>query len=288
MSEDEARRLAEKTDKLLSKLDKEQTQRIVAELRKAQVAIAGELALAAIQGEQLTWNSARLAQLLQQIDLILGEAGDNMAAALMELPDRAADIADQYASAVLKIRLTGAFGIVNRPAIVMLQQYNLGLIKRVTDDLRAEIRSTITQGIIQGQSIPQIARQLTKGTGLTKGTFPRVEKRAVVIARTETIRAFSQGVQWQFQQHGIHRVRWMTARDERVCKWCGPLDGLVFPLGALPMGGPPLHPQCRCFIRPVIAATEEEGNALDIEAARNAKEQRKRFDEYQKKKRKAA
>lgn len=43
---------------------------------------------------------------------------------------------------------------------------------------------------------------------------------------------------------------WVTQRDARVCSRCGPLDGrimqshLVAPL--------PLHPRCRCGIRPVV------------------------------------
>jgi SPP1 gp7 family putative phage head morphogenesis protein len=180
--------------------------------------------------------------------------------------------------------------MLNRPALAALQQYNFELIKRATDDLRADIRSVITQGVIQGQGISQISRQLTTGTALQKGTFAKVETRARVISRTETIRAFSQGVQWQFAQNGIKRVQWMTARDERVCEWCGPLDGLIFPLDQLPQGGPPIHPQCRCMIRPVIAATEEEGKVIDLEAERNAKEQRKRFEDAaaKRKKRKGA
>ena len=39
-------------------------------------------------------------------------------------------------------------------------------------------------------------------------------------------------------------TRWATVEDERVCPECGPLDGLVWPVGEGP--APPLHVNCRC------------------------------------------
>lgn len=286
LPEPQARLLGERTDKLLARLDKEQARALIAELRKARVAVVGQLALVAIEQPNMTWQSQRLQQLLQQIDIIIADLGQRLANVILLYPERAAGIADRFAGDMLQVKVVGSFGLVNRPALVMLQEYNLSLIKRVTEDLRTEIKSVIQQGIIQGQSIPQISRQLTTDTALTKGTFPKVERRARVIARTETIRAFSQGAQWQYRQNGITRVRWMTGRDERVCEWCGPLDNLVFALDDLPFGGPPIHPQCRCMIRPVLAANQEEGNALDLEAARNVKDLQRRIAEHEAKKRK--
>jgi SPP1 gp7 family putative phage head morphogenesis protein len=290
LSEVEARRLAERFDRLLLQLDKEQAKALIAELRKAQESIVGQLVLAAAAEPQLTWNSVRMQNLLRDIEATIADLERRMSSVVLLYPERATALADQYATKVLQAKVYGAFGVLNRPALAALQEYNFGLIRKLTDDLKGEIRSVITQGVIQGHGIPQIARQLTTGTALQKGTFAKVETRARVIARTETIRAFSHGVQWQFALHGIKRVQWMTARDERVCEWCGPLDGLIFPLDQLPLGGPPIHPQCRCFIRPVIAATEDEGKVLDLEAERNVREQRKRFEDAaaKRKKRKGA
>lgn len=47
-------------------------------------------------------------------------------------------------------------------------------------------------------------------------------------------------------------TRWVTARDERVCPECGPLDGLVWEATAGP--SPPLHVNCRC--QRIFAYTE--------------------------------
>ncbi len=43
---------------------------------------------------------------------------------------------------------------------------------------------------------------------------------------------------------------WVTQRDARVCSKCGPLDGRIMRPNALaPL---PLHPRCRCGLRPVV------------------------------------
>lgn len=56
----------------------------------------------------------------------------------------------------------------------------------------------------------------------------------------------------------IARIRWRTARDERVCPKCGPLDGVkikineMFDTAVGPVDGPPLHPICRCELEMLI------------------------------------
>ena len=47
---------------------------------------------------------------------------------------------------------------------------------------------------------------------------------------------------------------WMTRRDEKVCKYCDPLDGITARLDAEfdtrygIFEAPPIHPNCRCFM----------------------------------------
>src|SRR5690606_4496035 len=131
----------------------------------------------------------------------------------------------------------------------------------------------------QGESIPQIARRLVQGTRLQRGTFPRVEQRAEVIARTETLRAFNQGAIWQYQQYGVRRIRWLAATDERTCPWCRPLHGQLFPIERVPLGGPPIHPQCRCKAIPDIVTNQDEARARDREARQNYWREQKRLAE---------
>lgn len=50
-----------------------------------------------------------------------------------------------------------------------------------------------------------------------------------------------------FDDAGVDRVRWITQRDERVCKICRPRDNEVYPLDAVP----PKHHNCRCYLIPL-------------------------------------
>lgn len=62
-----------------------------------------------------------------------------------------------------------------------------------------------------------------------------------------------------FQDAGVKYVRWVTARDERVCSECGPMDGKVFPIDEVP---PKPHWGCRCRLEP---ATEEDFDSGDAD-----------------------
>jgi HK97 family phage portal protein len=75
--------------------------------------------------------------------------------------------------------------------------------------------------------------------------------RALMIARTETVRAQTQAnviYQGYLRERGLNYERtWITERDDITCPICGPLDGT--PESTWPAdvaGGPPGHPNCRC------------------------------------------
>lgn len=78
--------------------------------------------------------------------------------------------------------------------------------------------------------------------------------RAERVAATEVTRAYAEGSTRTYQESGVvQKVEWATARDERVCIICGPLEGKTAPVGSQ-IGGyyPPAHPNCRCWILPVV------------------------------------
>jgi SPP1 gp7 family putative phage head morphogenesis protein len=97
----------------------------------------------------------------------------------------------------------------------------------------------------------------------------QLRQRALLIARTETIAASNAGQQLQWEQavrdgllRGTEQQRWSTARDERTCPICRPLDGVTVPLGAPfpsrngPLKAPPAHPNCRCSVVLAVAPRE--------------------------------
>jgi hypothetical protein len=64
-------------------------------------------------------------------------------------------------------------------------------------------------------------------------------------------------------------IKWLTARDEKVCKLCGPLDGKLL-LKAEAVLMLPVHPNCRCSLEPVdIGSKVTEFSATELEAIMN-------------------
>lgn len=99
----------------------------------------------------------------------------------------------------------------------------------------------------------------------------RLEK----IARTETMRASNMANRKAWEQSWVVKEKiWYTALDERVCKSCWPMHGKKIPLKAKfyklwdkneagetisyeNIYSPPLHPNCRCTLIPVIKEKDE-------------------------------
>lgn len=76
------------------------------------------------------------------------------------------------------------------------------------------------------------------------------------IAATATTAAYSIGAVAAFDAAGIDDVLWMTQQDELVDDDCLENEAAgAIPLGeAFPSGhdAPPAHPNCRCYLEPVI------------------------------------
>jgi SPP1 gp7 family putative phage head morphogenesis protein len=112
-------------------------------------------------------------------------------------------------------------------------------------DLQAKIGTILTDGIAQGKSLTEIREDIIQAGEVAK-------RRAELIARTEIMNAVNEAAKERYKRLGITHFEWITARDERVCAKCEPLDGQVYLEKNLPEGGPPLHPQCRCALNPAF------------------------------------
>lgn len=51
-----------------------------------------------------------------------------------------------------------------------------------------------------------------------------------------------------YKDAGVRKVRWISQHDDKVCKECGRLDGLIFAIDAVPDKP---HYNCRCTIEPM-------------------------------------
>ena len=108
-----------------------------------------------------------------------------------------------------------------------------------------------------------------KAQAVAKYERKLLDYRAELIARTEIMRAVSLGQQEAWQQNkddGLLDSRfireWVTAKDERTCPLCRPMNGETAPIEGefdTPVGSvmypSMIHPQCRCVA--VLALPEE-------------------------------
>ena len=77
------------------------------------------------------------------------------------------------------------------------------------------------------------------------------------IMRTEAINAYAVATLRGFKEQGIQKVKWNSHQDSRTCNICLGLNGVEFDVDyLLTLGSLPIsmitHPQCRCFLTPVI------------------------------------
>ncbi len=168
----------------------------------------------------------------------------------MEAPDFQ-DLTDVNRNALVK----KTFATIDRAAVDFLANYQVQLLGDVSTELANGIKRTVTQGVLTGKSIPEVARDIGRVVKdpdafrrAGKTIFKTAQRRATLIARTETLRAHNEGRKVFYRRVGITKVRWLIADDERTCKICRPLDGKVF--GIDEVEGPPLHAGCRCCVLP--------------------------------------
>lgn len=140
---------------------------------------------------------------------------------------------------------------------------NVASITGFSDDITKRIEQTVYSNSIAGNSVTTLRKELQK-------QFKVLERRAELIARTETARFNSNLNRIRQTQAGVTEYVFMTSRDERVranhkamegrtCKWSDPGvykadDGSWRSRSGV--GGVQLHPgqdyQCRCVSRGVV------------------------------------
>lgn len=125
----------------------------------------------------------------------------------------------------------------------------------ITTDMSLRISRALTDGLVQGQNPRQIARDLAEQVDLGA-------KRALVIARTEMIRAHAEGALTAFENLGVEEVgvmvEWSTSGLPNVCERCEDLEGVVLTIDEM-RGMIPLHPNCACSPIPANVGESREG-----------------------------
>jgi len=156
-----------------------------------------------------------------------------------------------------------------RRALQELYTRNYENLQSVGADTAEPVRETLLTGLDEGWNPRKMADELSSEVETIQRT------RAEVLARTETMNAYSEATVERYRQAGVDTVRhgeWSDAGDDRVCPICKQLDGREIPLDTIDgatfefepsedepdyLAGvyavkPPAHPQGRCVLLPDV------------------------------------
>lgn len=193
--------------------------------------------------------------------------------------------ADDVAGRMIRLYNLEWTDSVNRQIIINNHTKRITLMVNETVDkqLRNRIRDAYTQGTLENFSVQDMANKFIDEV---KDVYKMADKRAVLIARTETTAVSNDIMIDQFKENGINNLEWLTANDDKVRTI---EDGAAFDHAAMdgvttPVGIPFMVPGkdgaesmdypgdmskgsagnvCNCF----IPGTITEGNFLNVSKA---------------------
>lgn len=121
-------------------------------------------------------------------------------------------------------------------------------VKGVAETTKQEIRDLVGRQADEGWSLERLQKEIRERGEIAGRT------RAMLISRTETAAAYSQGSIAAYRASGVvKQTEWMLGPDP--CPECQSLDGARADLGeefAPGVTGPPAHPQCTCVLSPLV------------------------------------
>lgn len=151
-------------------------------------------------------------------------------------------------------------------------------LKDISESMSAHMVRELTDGLVQGKNPREVARRMIdKGIGTKRRG---VQSRALTIARTETIRAHSEGQLDAMERLGVEEVgvavEWSTSGlgitvkgNPSPCPQCAPLGGMVLKISEA-RGMLPRHPNCLCTFIPANVGEDTEGQKRSKASLRDA------------------
>jgi len=150
------------------------------------------------------------------------------------------------------IHRTLSYTKADREALFHLKTYNFELIKDINQELVTGLRETISNGVAQGVTMPELRNAILKTPLEPINGKLNVKARAMMIARTEYGRARTVGRLQAYTNYGVELVEVVTAGDAYVCEICQDAEAgnpyEITDTENLPL----FHPNCRCAVAPVV------------------------------------
>lgn len=159
--------------------------------------------------------------------------------------------------------------VTNPRTAEYIRRYQGKFVSKINATTRQQFRDTLSAGLDAGEGKYELQNRISEVFGAAD------EKRSALIAQTESARAQIEGARELYREAGV--TKWVWSVSEDPCEFCQEMDGKVVSIdeefaqlgstltgasGATmavdyeAVGGPPLHPACRCDTIPVV---EQQG-----------------------------
>ena len=141
----------------------------------------------------------------------------------------------------------------------------------------------ITQSIIRGEDPQKAINAIAKDMNVSKA-------RAGTLVMTESAAIATRAQLDCFEDLDVEELEFQCALSEKTCGSCGDMDKLRLPRAQWEIGSsaPPLHPNCRCHLIPVLddryvhdaerAARDENGKTVSVPAEMTYEQWKKEQD----------
>lgn len=122
---------------------------------------------------------------------------------------------------------------------------------KLTADTRDSVMLAVRQGIVNGETMPQIVERVSRGG---RSALGKAKRHLETVVRTSvnhvsnTVNA--EAINRASEIAGLSTSRWYATLDVTTCVVCGALDGQEWKIGEGPT--PVIHPNCHCKRLPVI------------------------------------
>jgi SPP1 gp7 family putative phage head morphogenesis protein len=159
------------------------------------------------------------------------------------LGDQPQELLQQGVQQASDLGLAVGFDVVNQQVLDLSATYTDQWWEQLSGTTRRQMRTAVQTHIEEGTPLRTLVKDLEPLFG---------KKRAKLIAATEVTRLYTEGNRVAFEDSGaVDQVKWQTVKDAVVDPDCEALQGQQWPLGQNPVS-PPLHPNCRCWLAPVV------------------------------------
>ncbi len=201
----------------------------------------------------------RLTNLQKNMEGIIRELGENVET--FGKDNMIDGFKDTYSNVMAKLGITEFDEVPKKVMEEMLRKPWIGSnfserLWKNTQVLASNLNEIISNGIIQGKTVTEMAIQLTNAMN----TGFNISHRLV---RTETMHYLNESAKRAYKNGGCEEVQLWAGVDERTCPTCGIKHGNIYRIKDCPTL--PLHSNCRCTILPVV---DGEGSKRDHDNAK--------------------